>query len=199
MIGERLARSWQRRPLPRLHYDASGRLGQSHKSFLSAEPAYAAGVCFRNCAVNHPDFSDVGPQRTHLETARVFGSPYADPILLVDPNVALGRGLRHQLTRYGFCADLAITLEAARASVEHKYYHAIVVITDPSNSQSLFELRQLRDGAPRTWIIVLAIKTADPASDPMLDFGADAWLLIPFRFSDLLFHLESFAHRERAA
>jgi DNA-binding response OmpR family regulator len=149
--------------------------------------------------VNHPDFGDVGPQRTHLETARVFGSPYADPILLVDPNVTLGRGLRHQLTRYGFCADLAITLEAARASVEHKYYHAVVVITDPSNSQSLFELHQLRDGAPRTWIIVLAIKTADTASDPMLDFGADAWLLIPFRFSDLLFHLESFAHRERAA
>jgi two-component system response regulator TctD len=119
--------------------------------------------------------------------------------LLVDPNVALGRGLRHQLTRYGFCADLAITLEAARTCVEHKYYHAMVVITDPSNPQSLLELRQLRGCAPRTWIIVLAIKTADPASDPVLDFGADAGLPIPFRFSDLLFRLESVAHRERAA
>jgi DNA-binding response OmpR family regulator len=155
-------------------------------------------MSFRYCAVNHPDFSDVGPKRTHLDTSRVFGSSYADPILLVDPNVALGRGLRHQLTRYGFCADLAITLEAARACAEHKYYHAMVVITDPSTSQALIELRQLRAGAPQTWIIVLAIKTADPASEPMLDFGADACLLLPFRFSDLLFRLESFAHRERA-
>ena len=199
MIGERLARSWKRRSLVQLHSDASGRSGRSHKLLLSAEPAYGAGVCFRNCAVNHPDFSYAGPQRTHLETARVFGSPYADPILLVDPNVALGRGLRHQLTRYGFCADVAITLEAARACIEHKYYHAMVVISDPSHSESLSELRQLRDSAPRTWIIVLAIKTTDPTNDPMLDFGADAWLLIPFKFSDLLFNLESFAHRERAA
>ena len=37
------------------------------------------------------------------------------------------------------------------------------------------------------------------ASQTVLEFGADACLLKPFRFSDLLFRLESFAHHQRAA
>jgi DNA-binding response OmpR family regulator len=118
--------------------------------------------------------------------------------LLVDPNVALGRGLRHQLIRFGFCADLAITLEAARACTDHEYYHAMVVITDPSISQAVFELRQLRESAPQTRIIVLAMETADPARESMLDAGAAACLQLPLRLPDLLFHLGSFARRERA-
>jgi hypothetical protein len=114
--------------------------------------------------VNHCDFTDAGPKRTHLSTSAVFRSPYTNPILLVDPDVELGRGLRHQLTRHGFCADLAITADAARACVGHKYYHATVVIADPSDSQALFGLRQLREAAPQTWMVVLASKTA--ATEP---------------------------------
>jgi len=198
MIGERPAHSWQRRRIVRWRFDTTSGSGRSDRLFSSNQPALGSSTCFRYCAVAHPDFSDIGSQRTHLDTPRVFGSPYADPILLVDPNVALGRGLRHQLTHFGFCADLAITVEAARACIEHEYYHAMVVITDPSKSQALFELRQLRESAPQTRIIVLAIETADLARETMLDVGADACLLLPLRFSDLLFHLGSFARRERA-
>jgi DNA-binding response OmpR family regulator len=145
--------------------------------------------------VNHHDFNDVRPRRAHANTATV----YVNPILLVDPDVELGSGLRRQLTRHGFCADLAITGDTARACVGHKYYHAIVAIADPSNSQALFGLRQLRESAPRTWMVVIASKFADTASETVLELGADACLLKPFRFSDLLFRLESFAHQQRAA
>ncbi len=108
-------------------------------------------------------------------------------------------GLRHQLTRFGFCADLAITPggragRVLNTSTTTPWW----VITDPSTSQALFELRQLREGAPQTRIIVLAIKTTEPAREPMPDVGADACLVLPFRFSDLLLHLGSFARRERA-
>jgi DNA-binding response OmpR family regulator len=149
--------------------------------------------------VSHHDFTDLGPKRTPLSTSALFQSPYTNPILLVDPDVDLGRGLRHQLTRHRFCADLAITADAARACVGHKYYHAMVVIADPSNSQALFGLRQLREAAPQTWMVVLASKAADTASEAVLAFGADACLLKPFRFSDLLFRLASLAHHERTA
>jgi DNA-binding response OmpR family regulator len=119
--------------------------------------------------------------------------------LLVDPDIELGSGLQRLLTRHGFCADLAITGDAARTCVGHKYYHAIVVIADPSNSQALFGLRQLREAARQTWMVVIASKFADKASRTVLELGADACLVKPFRFSDLLFHLKSFAHHQRAA
>jgi two-component system, OmpR family, copper resistance phosphate regulon response regulator CusR len=145
--------------------------------------------------VNHRDFTDVGPKRSHSSASTV----YANPILLVDPDVELGSGLRRQLTRHGFCADLAITGGAARACVGHKCYHAIVVVADPSNSQVLFGLRQLREAAPQTWMVVVASKFAATASRTVLELGADSCLVKPFRFSDLLFRLESFAHHKRAA
>jgi hypothetical protein len=69
----------------------------------------------------HHDFTDSERIRTALSTSAAFQSPFANPILLVDPDADLGRGLLHQLTRHGFCADLAITVEAARACVGVRY------------------------------------------------------------------------------
>jgi DNA-binding response OmpR family regulator len=153
----------------------------------------------RSCAASLHGFTDSGSKRTHLSTSAVFQSPYANPILLVDPDVELGRGLLHQLARHGFCADLAITVDTARTCLWHRDYHAMVVIADPSDSRVLFGLRQLREAAPRTWMVVLTNKTAEPASQVAPDLGCDAYLLQPFRFSDLLFRLESLAHQVRTA
>jgi hypothetical protein len=73
-----------------------------------------------------------------LSASAALQSPFANPILLVDPDADLGRGLLHQLTRHGFCADLAITVEAARACVGVRYYRAMVVVADLSDCQHLF-------------------------------------------------------------
>ena len=142
-------------------------------------------------------FTKDGSKRAVLKAPAAGRSPYTNPILLVDQDVELGRGLRLQLTRYGFCADLAITVASARTCVGYRYYHAMVVIADPSNPQTLSELRELRDAAPQTWMVVLASKRADTATQAVLDFGGDACLQKPFRFSELLFRLASLAHQER--
>jgi DNA-binding response OmpR family regulator len=122
---------------------------------------------------------------------------YANPILLVDLDVELGSGLRRQLARHGFCADLAITVDAARACVGRRYYHALVVVTDLSNSPDLVGLQQLREEAPQTWMVVLASKPAKMTGGTLLGLGADAYLLRPLRFTELLLRLESFAHYPR--
>jgi len=124
-------------------------------------------------------------------------SPFANPILLVDPDVDLGRGLLHQLTRHSFCADLAITVEAARACVGVRYYRAMVIVADLSDCQHLLGLRQLREVAPQTWIIVVATNTDCEACQVVFSHGADACLPKPFQFSDLLFRLESLSHHGR--
>jgi malate dehydrogenase (oxaloacetate-decarboxylating) len=73
---------------------------------------------------------------------------------------------------------------------------AVAIVTDGS---AILGLRQLREAARQTWMVVLASKFADTASRTVLELGADACLLKPFRFSDLLFRLESLAHHQRAA
>jgi DNA-binding response OmpR family regulator len=135
--------------------------------------------------------------RTHLRDSATFRSPFANPILLVDPDVDLGRGLLQQLTRHGFCADLAITVEAARACVGVRYYRAMVVVADLADGRHRSGLRQLREAAPQTWIIVIATNTEVDACQLVLSHGGDACLAKPFQFSDLLLRLESLSHLER--
>jgi len=132
-----------------------------------------------------------------LSASAALQSPFANPILLVDPDFELGRGLLHQLMRHGFCADLAITVEAARACVGVRYYRAMVVVADLSDCQHLFGLRQLREAAPQTWIIVVVTNTEFEACQVVFSHGGDACLPKPFQFSDLLFRLESLSHLER--
>jgi DNA-binding response OmpR family regulator len=143
------------------------------------------------------DFTDTERTRAHLNASAAFRSPFTNPILLVDPDVDLGRGLLHQLTRHGFCADLAITVAAAQACVGVRYYRAMVVVADLSDGQHLLGLPQLREAAPQTWIIVVATNTDLEVSQAVLSHGGDACLAKPFQFSDLLLRLESLSHLER--
>ena len=95
----------------------------------------------------------------------MFRSSRAQPILLVDPKIDLGRGLWHQLTRHGLRADLAITVDAARSCVGYKDYHVVIAIVDLSTLQALPSWRQLREAAPRTWM------TSAPVSRSMRPRG----------------------------
>jgi len=135
--------------------------------------------------------------RAQLRASAAYQSPFPNPILLVDPDVDLGRGLLHQLTRHGFCADLAITVEAARACVGVRYYRAMVVVADLADGRHRSGLRQLREAAPQTWIIVIATNTEIDACQLIHSHGGDACLAKPFQFSDLLLRLELLAHLDR--
>jgi DNA-binding response OmpR family regulator len=145
----------------------------------------------------HPAFINTERTRTSLSCSAALQTPFANPILLVDPHVDLGRGLLQQLTRHGFCADLAITVDAARACVRVRYYRAMVVVADLSDCQHLFGLGQLREAAPQTWIIIIATNTDFEACQAAFRHGADACLPKPFQFSNLLFRLESLSHDGR--
>jgi hypothetical protein len=47
----------------------------------------------------YPAFTDTERTRSSSSTSVVLQSPFANPILLVDPQVDLFRGLQRQLTR----------------------------------------------------------------------------------------------------
>ncbi len=145
----------------------------------------------------HPAFTDTVRTHTPSSASAALQSPFANPILLVDPHVDLGRGLLQQLTRHGFCADLAITVEAARACVGVRYYRAMVVVADLSDCQHLIGLEQLREAATQTWIIVVATNTDVETCQVVFSNGADGCLPKPFQFSDLLFRLKSLSHDRR--
>ena len=145
----------------------------------------------------HRDFTDSELTRAPLRTSAAFQSPFTNPILVVDPQIDLGRGLLNQLTRHGFRADLAITADAGRACAGVRYYRVMVLVADLSDCQHLFGLRNLRDSAPHTWIIVIATNIEHGACQVAFSHGVDACLPKPFQFSDLLLRLESLLHIER--
>ena len=145
----------------------------------------------------HRDFTEGELTRPSLRASVAFDSPFTNPILLVDPYIDLGRGLLKQLTRHGFRADLAITVCAARVCAGVRYYRAMVVVADLSDSHHLFGLWHLREAAPQTWIIVVATNSELGGSQVALSHGGDACLVKPFQFSALLLHLKSLSHLER--
>jgi len=151
----------------------------------------------RNCGVRLRHYTDAGPKRNRLRN-----SPSV-PLISGTADFA-GRSedrpqsrLWHQPTRHGLRADLAITVDAARSFVGYKDYHVVIAIVDLSTLQTLPSWRQLREAAPRTWMIDVARTASDPTGRLEPDFGVDVCLPTPFRFSDLLARLALFSHQRR--
>jgi hypothetical protein len=63
----------------------------------------------------HRDFIDGELTRAPPRTFAAFHSSFTNLILLVDRQIDLGRGLVSHLTRHGFRAELAITVDTARS------------------------------------------------------------------------------------
>jgi DNA-binding response OmpR family regulator len=120
-------------------------------------------------------------------------------VLVLDPDIELGRGLTQQLERYGFRADLALTASAARVCLQYKPYRAMLIVADLSRPEGLLELQRLREAACQTWMIVITTQKEDEASEIVLRHGGDACLHRPFQFATLLSRLKSLAHQTRAA
>jgi len=120
------------------------------------------------------------------------------PVLVLDPEIELGRGLTQQLARYGFRADLAITENAAQVCLRHKLYRAMIVVAELSRPEELLESQRLREAALKTWMIVITTQSEDDATESVLRHGGDTCLHRPFRFATLLSRLESLSHETRA-
>jgi DNA-binding response OmpR family regulator len=121
------------------------------------------------------------------------------PVLMLDPEIELGRGLTQQLARYGFRVDLALTENAARVCLWHRSYRAMIIVADLSRAEGLLQLKRLREAAFQTWMIVLTTQREDEAFEIVRRHGGDACLHRPFRIATLLSCLESIAHQTRAA
>lgn len=121
------------------------------------------------------------------------------PVLILDPEIGLGRGLAQQLAHYGFRADLALTETASRVCLWYKPYRAMIIVADLSRPEGLLELQRLREAALQTWMIVLTTQGDEKASEIVRRHGGDACLQRPFRIATLLSCLESITHQTRAA
>jgi len=141
--------------------------------------------------ISRPDLAE--------RASAALGSPGATtPVLVLDPEIELGRGLAQQLARYGFRVDLAITENAARVCLWHKSYWGMIIAADLSRPEGFLQSQRLRDAALQTWMIVITPQRENEASEPVSRHGGDSCLHRPFRFATLLSRLESLSHRTRA-
>lgn len=119
------------------------------------------------------------------------------PTLILDANPASGQLLAEQLGRAGFASDVASTHAAAMSAVHGKHYGAMIIIADPGDTETLACLADLRSGAPRTWVIFVALARPDSTRELTWRHGVDALLTMPYSIQDLTSRLSAFALQSR--
>lgn len=116
-------------------------------------------------------------------------------LLVVEDNAQLSRLLADRLKSSGYEADVAETVEEARAALTVARYAAVILdlsLPDGDGSSILRELRLRKDPIP-----VLVLTARGGVSDRVagLRAGADDYLVKPFAFDELVARVEALLRR----
>lgn len=116
-------------------------------------------------------------------------------LLVVEDNAQLSRLLADRLKSSGYEADVAETVEEARAALAVARYAAVILdlsLPDGDGSSILRELRLRKDPIP-----VLVLTARGGVSDRVagLRAGADDYLVKPFAFDELVARVEALLRR----
>jgi DNA-binding response OmpR family regulator len=119
------------------------------------------------------------------------------PILVVDSDQPAAERLADYLRHHGFHADVATSCWSAVEAVRKSAYGTLIVVANLKQTSDLECLAVLRSEAPRTWIIVISLRTYPDARQVVLGCGADSLLIAPFSLTELWGRLLAFARRSR--
>lgn len=118
-------------------------------------------------------------------------------LLIVEDDELLGAAVQRHLLRQGhevrwirFCRDLASALEAAE-------YHAVLLDLGLPDGGGEAVLREIRQRASRTPVLVITARGAVSNRVALLDIGADDYLVKPFDLDELDARLRAVTRRVR--
>lgn len=120
------------------------------------------------------------------------------PLLVVDDEDHLARGLKLNFELEGFAVDTAGTIRAATQRLaERGPYAAIVLDIELPDGMGFDLCQRLRDAGDTTPIVMLTVRS-DPADRVLgLESGADDYLPKPFAFAELLARVRAMLRRRR--
>ncbi|MGO9801882.1 MAG: response regulator [Steroidobacteraceae bacterium] len=119
------------------------------------------------------------------------------PTLIIDAHGAAAKQLAEQLTHSGFTATSADTYAAALVAMHAQHYRSMIFLGDLSDVEDVRCIAELRQRAPRTWIIMISSTELHDARELYLRFGVDALIFTPFSMEDLVSRLMAFSRHSR--
>jgi DNA-binding response OmpR family regulator len=122
-------------------------------------------------------------------------SPF--PALLVEPNEANAVELASRLQAAGFEIRIEGVAGSALHAQRQSFFFALIVIADLADQGCLVTLDALRQGSPRSWMIVATPNCDDHACNVIRRHGGDACLSLPVDLDDLIARLDAFQLRAR--
>lgn len=117
-------------------------------------------------------------------------------ILMVEDAEDLAEGVIAHLARSGVVCDLAPDIESARAARAVQSYEAVILDINLPDGSGLSLLREMRQQADRTPVLMLTALTSVDDRVEALDKGADDYLGKPFDQRELEARLRALIRRE---
>jgi two-component system, OmpR family, response regulator QseB len=120
-------------------------------------------------------------------------------ILVVEDDEVLLDGLRAGLTLEGFTPDCVDNVEDAKAAMGSFPYDAVVLDVALPDGSGLSLLREWREAAVATPILLLTARNATKDRVEGLDLGADDYLGKPFDLHELAARLRAISRRAKGS
>ncbi|TRZ89608.1 DNA-binding response regulator [bacterium] len=117
-------------------------------------------------------------------------------LLIVEDNRALLKSLRKGLQEEGFTVDAAADGEEGLFLAEHNEYDAVILDLMLPKLDGRALLRALRQKNVQTHVLVLTAVDAVDETVRVLNFGADDYMVKPFRFEELLARVRALIRRK---
>jgi len=118
-------------------------------------------------------------------------------VLLLDPDPEAAHVMASQLRHAGFETHVTTSGPSALLATRTLRFGAIVVVADLTNTERCRDLREIRQSAPRSWLVVIADPMMGRAEDFLHHLGGDALFAAPFTVADLTQRLSTLANRPR--
>jgi DNA-binding response OmpR family regulator len=117
-------------------------------------------------------------------------------LLIVEDNRALLKSLRKGLQEEGFTVDAAADGEEGLFLAEHNEYDAVILDLMLPKLDGRALLRAMRQKNVQTHVLVLTAVDAVDETVRVLNFGADDYMVKPFRFEELLARVRALIRRK---
>ena len=120
-------------------------------------------------------------------------------ILVVEDDIAIARGLRHNLEYEGYAVQVAVHGDAAIPMVR-EFAPDLIILDVMLPGKSGFDiLEELRASGNAVYVIIVSARTTEADKVEGLRIGADDYVAKPFSLRELLARIEAAMRRIRSA
>jgi DNA-binding response OmpR family regulator len=139
------------------------------------------------------------PRTPIVRNASTGDGVTAEPrrVLLLDPDPEAAHVMASQLRHAGFETHISTSGPSALLAIRTGVFGTIVAVVDLASTECCRYLREIRQSAPRAWLVIIADPLIGRADDFLHELDGDALFAAPFAVADLTQRLSTLSNRGR--